>query len=88
MGYLKMLTNEDFIILDTDGLYTNTITLSEEIMNEYKKGIESGKAYKILNQLGKTFEEIFELVIEETQIQEPTQEDRLRALEETMLAML
>ncbi|MEG0297691.1 MAG: hypothetical protein RR620_13305 [Clostridium sp.] len=88
MGYLKMLTNEEFIILDTDGLYTDTITLSEEIMNEYKKGIESGKVYKILDHSGKTFEEIFGEVEQTEQIQEPTQEERIRALEETMLAML
>ena len=85
MKYLYVISPNEFEFKDDDihKILDSDIIVSDEIYNKFFQNQEQGKQYKIKNQNGTTFEEIFEEVIKIPTVEVPgnTFEERLAAVE-------
>ena len=88
MEYLKVFEDNTFIITNNEVLYTNMISLPKEVSEMYKENTTKGKAYIINNCNGECFEEIFTEIEPIKNIEEPTLEERIKAMELALLEMM
>ena len=85
MKYLYVISSNEFGFKDDEihKILDSDIRVSDEIYNKFFQNQELGKQYKIKNQNGTTFEDIFEEVIKIPTVEVPgnTFEERLAAVE-------
>lgn len=84
MGYIKLLENGEFLLVNYKDLYEDMIEINEEITTKYFEYIKIGKAFSIKDINGETFEDIFEEIVPLPIVEIPSLEDRILFLGEEL----
>ncbi len=84
MGYIKLLENGEFLLVNYKDLYENMIEIDEEITSKYFESIKMGKAFSIKDINGETFEDIFKEIVPLPSVEIPSLEERVLALGEEL----
>ncbi|GEM_PF-1588189 len=84
MGYIKLLENGEFLLVNYKDLYEDMVEISQEINDKYFESIKIGKAFSIKDISGTTFEEIFEEIVPIPIVEIPSLEERVLSLGEEL----